>query len=166
MHFGTYEIGYGPIDPVDYITQPKGKLSPLTVDLEALGHWMRVQESSLHVNISYDSRSERVASLGLHSPIKVLAAAGDRYRVLLPDNRSGYIFADSVESLNETLEHQVISFSHAIKEAPREDAATVESICAGEEFSVLAKFEEFWFVKTQQGNRGWLQIPTALSTEM
>jgi len=166
LHFGTYEIGYGPIDPVDYITQPEGELSPLTADLEALGHWMRGQGSSLHVNISYDSHSERVASLGLHSPIKVLAAAGNRYRVLLPDNRSGYIFTDSVESLNETLEHQVISFSHAIKEAPREDAATVESIGTGEEFSVLAKFEEFWFVKTQQGNRGWLQIPTALSTEM
>jgi len=166
LHFGTYEIGYGPIDPVDYITQPKGKLSPLTADLEALGHWMRSQESSSHVNISYDSRSERITSLDLHSPMKVLAATGNRYRVLLPDNRTGYVFADSVESSSETLEHQTTSFSQNIIEAPRADAATIESIDAGEKFSVLAKFEEFWFVKTQQGSRGWLQIPTTLSTGM
>ena len=166
LHFGTYEIGYGPIDPVDYITQPKGNLSPLTADLEALGHWMRSQESSSHVNISYDTRSERITSLDLHSPMKVLAVTGNRYRVLLPDNRTGYVFADSVESSSETLEHQTTSFSQNIIEAPRADAATIESIGAGEEFSVLAKFEEFWFVKTQQGSRGWLQIPTTLSTGM
>jgi murein DD-endopeptidase MepM/ murein hydrolase activator NlpD len=166
LHFGTYEIGYGPINPIDYITQPKGELSPLTADLEALGHWMRAQGSSLHVNISYDLRSERISSLGLHSPMKVLAATGNRYRVLLPDNRSGYVFADSVESSNETLEHQTTPFSHAIREAPREDSAEIELIRAGDGFSVLARFNEYWLVETQQGNTGWLQIsPTSSDSE-
>lgn len=161
LHFGTYEMGYGPIDPIDYITHPKDEMSTLTADLEALGHWMRAQGSSLNVNISYHLRSERLASLGLHSAVKVLAATGNRYRILLPDNRSGYILADSVESSNETIEQHCTSFPYDIREAPRKDAATVASIGAGEEFSVLAKFEEFLFVKTQQGGRGWLQIPTA-----
>ena len=164
LHFGTYEIGYGPIDPIDYITQPKGKISTLTADLDALGHWMRAQRSPLIVNISYDLHSERIVSLDLHSPIKILAATGNRYRVLLPDNRSGYILADRVESSNGTLEQQTSSFLNDMRDAPREDAATIESIGAGEEFSVLAKFEEFLFVRTQQGNRGWLQIPSAPSS--
>jgi murein DD-endopeptidase MepM/ murein hydrolase activator NlpD len=164
LHFGTYEIGYGPIDPVDYITQPNGEISPLTADLEALGHWMRAQVLPLDVNISYDLSSERIASLDLHFPIKVLAASGNRYRVLLPDNRSGYVLADRVESSNETLEQQTTSFPKNIREAPREDAATVESIDAGEEFSVLAKYEEFWLVKTQQGSKGWMQIPVIPSS--
>ncbi|MGD9346852.1 MAG: M23 family metallopeptidase, partial [Candidatus Aminicenantes bacterium] len=148
LHFGTYEMGYGPIDPIHYITQPKGELSPLRADLGALGGWMRVQGSFLHVNISYDPRSDRIATLGLHSPIKVMAASGDRFRVELPDKKSGYVFAESVEYLHETLGVQSTSYTQTIKDSPKKDAATVESINAGEEFSVLAKFEDFWFVKT------------------
>lgn len=166
LHFGTYEIGYGPIDPSDYITPPRGELDPLTADLEALGLWMRTRGSSPHVYISNESSSEHIATLESHAPLKVLAATGSRYRVLLPDNRSGYVLADSMESLEETLEHQFTSFSQAIREAPREDAAPVESIAAGEEFSVLGRFEDFWLVKTQQGNTGWLEISTTASTEM
>jgi hypothetical protein len=120
---------------------------------------MRAQGSSLHVNISYNLRSNLIATLTPYSPIKVLAASGDRYRILLPDNRSGYVLADRVESLNETLEHHSTSFSHAIKDAPREDAATIESIGTGEVFSVLAKLEEFWLIKTQQDRTGWIQTP-------
>jgi len=164
LHFGTYEIGYGPIDPIDYITQHKGEILPLTADLDALGHWMRAQESPLNVNISYDLRSERIASLGLHSPMKVMAASGNKYRVLLPDDRSGYVLADSVESSNDTLEQKTSLFQNDLRDAPKEDAASVESIGAGEEFSVLAKFEEFWFVKTAEGRRGWLHIPTVPSS--
>lgn len=164
LHFGTYEIGYGPIDPMDYITQPKGELSPLTADQATLGHWMRAQKSSVPVNISYDLRSERIGSLSQHSPVKVLAASGDRYRVLLPEGRSGYVRADSMEPLTETLDLQTASLSQKIREAPRADAVVIESIGTGEEFSVLAKFEEFWLVKTPQGHRGWLEIPAAIST--
>jgi hypothetical protein len=125
---------------------------------------MRAQGSSLNVNISYDLRSERIASLGLHSPMKVMAASGNKYRVLLPDDRSGYVLADSVESSNDTLEQKTSLFQNDLRDAPKEDAASVESIGAGEEFSVLAKFEEFWFVKTQEGRRGWLHIPTVPSS--
>lgn len=164
LHFGTYEIGYGPIDPIDFITQTKGELPPLLADPEALGLWMRTQESSLHVNISYDPSSEQIAILDPHSPLKVLAATGDSYRVLLPDNRSGYILAGRVEPLSDTLERHAAAFPHAIREAPIEEAATIESIGAGEEFSVLAKFEEFWLVKTQQGSRGWIQIPEVVTS--
>jgi murein DD-endopeptidase MepM/ murein hydrolase activator NlpD len=166
LHFGTYEIGYGPIDPMNYITPPKGELSPLSADLDALGRWMRTQGLSSHVNISYNPQSDRIATLNPYSPVKVLAASGDRYRVALPDRKSGYILADRLETLNETLERHSTSMSHAVKEAPSEEAATIKSIGAGEEYSVLAKYEEYWLVKTQKGRTGWLQIPTALSTEM
>jgi hypothetical protein len=53
-----------------------------------------------------------------------------------------------------------------VKEAPHEDAAVIESVGAGEEYSVLAKYEEFWLVKTQRGSRGWLQMPTAVSSDI
>ena len=166
LHFGTYEIGYGPIDPLSYITKPKGELPSLTADIAPLGHWMRVRGSALNVNNSYDPQSDRIAALDLHSPVKVLAASGNRYRVLLPDRSSGCVFADRVESLNETLERHSPSFSHAIKDAPRADAATIESVDAGEEFAVLARHEEFWLVKTQQGSMGWIEVSTAASAEM
>ncbi|MCK4932293.1 MAG: M23 family metallopeptidase [Candidatus Aminicenantes bacterium] len=161
LHFGMYEIGYGPIDPIDYIIQPSGELSPLTADLGALGQWMRVQKSSLNVNISYESPSERIISLDSYSPMMVLAAAGKKYRVRLPNGKSGYIPASSVESIEQTLEHQAVSFSQPIKESPREDAAAIELVRAGERFSVLAKYREYWLVKTRQGNIGWLQVHEA-----
>ena len=61
---------------------------------------------------------------------------------------------------------QSTSFPKDVKDSPNKDAATVESINGGAEFWVLAEFEKFWLVKTQQGNLGWLQMPTEVSTEM
>jgi len=166
LHFGTYEIGHGAIDPYDYITQPKGERSPLAADLEALGHWMRVQGSPLNVNIPYGSASEQIKTLEPHSALKVLAAAGEDYRVLLPDGRFGYVPASQIEALNESLKNYAVPTDQFVIESPTADAAAIGSVNAGEGFSVLAKYEEYWLVKTQQGSTGWLQIPAAVSSDI
>ena len=97
--------------------------------------------------------------------MKVLAASGRLYRVLLPNGASGYVSANSVTSAEQTLQHQTAFDIQTIKDTPTEDAPTMEWINPGEEFFILAKYEEYWLVRTQQDRTGWLQIPHVQPSE-
>jgi hypothetical protein len=41
-----------------------------------------------------------------------------------------------------------------------EQAAIIEEINGGEEFSILGQFAGFWLVRTHKEKVGWLMIPT------
>ena len=47
----------------------------------------------------------------------------------------------------------------------QEEAADMELIDAGDEFSILGELEGYWLVRTQHGRTGWLQIPSEFSTQ-
>jgi hypothetical protein len=92
--------------------------------------------------------------------MKVLAAAGSMYRVLLPDGVSGYVPARSVEPLERALQEQTAFGTLAIMEIPEGNAATIEWVATGEEFAILGHYAEYWLVRTQNGSTGWLPIPS------
>ena len=81
------------------------------------------------------------------------------YRVLLPDGITGYIPARNVESISEHIELQEAHSYQAVKASPVEEAAAMELIDIGDEFSVLGEYDGYWLVRTQQGSTGWMQIP-------
>ena len=160
LHFGIYIQGSGAVDPYNFINKIDSEPPPVAADLEALGQWVRSKAPDTAVKSSIKSRSPKIASIDRFSPMKILAAAGRMYRVLLPDGITGYIPARNVESINETLELQEAHNHQAVKASPVKEAAAMELIDVGDEFSVLGEFEGYWLVRTQHGSTGWLQIPS------
>ena len=158
LHFAIYIRGTGAVDPYNFINKINSNPSPVASDLEVLGQWVRSKIRDASIKFSPKSRSPKIAAIDRFSPMKILAAAGRMYRVLLPDGITGYILARNVESIDETLELQEAHNHQAVKASPVEEAAAIELIDVGDEFSILAEFEGYWLVRTQHGSTGWLQI--------
>jgi hypothetical protein len=160
LHFGIYASGEGPVDPVNFIKEINSTPKEITADMTMLGRWARAKQSNVSLNASAASRSLKINRLNPHSAMKVQAASGNMYRILLPDGLSGYVPIHSIESVEETLEIQQADTIQEVKAAPMEQAIIVEEINGGEEFSILGQFDGYWLVRTHKENVGWLMIPT------
>lgn len=159
LHFGIYVRGEGPVDPVNFIKEINSTPEELTADTAMLGRWARAREPSVSLNASAGSRSLKLARLVSQSAMKVQAATGNMYRILLPDGLSGYVPSQSIESVEDILDIQRAEDVQEIKAAPMAQAAIVEKINGGEEFAVLGQFDGYWLVRTQKEKLGWLMIP-------
>jgi hypothetical protein len=160
LHFGIYASGEGPVDPVNFIKEINSTPKEITADMAMLGRWARAKQSNVSLNASAASRSLKITRLNPHSAMKVQAASGNMYRILLPDGLSGYVPIHSIESAEEKLEIQQADTMQEVKAAPMEQAIIVEEINGGEEFSILGQFDGYWLVRTHKENVGWLMIPT------
>lgn len=165
LHFGIYVRGEGPVDPVNFIKKINSTPKEITADLGVLGQWARSKQSPVTLKASATSRSLEIARLSPFSAMKVQAATGNAYRVLLPNGLSGYVPSHNIESITESLAMQQADWDHEVRAAPMERAAVVEKINGGEEFSVLGQFSGYWLVRVHQEKLGWLPIPTASGTE-
>lgn len=159
LHFSISKPGESWIDPHHWIVHSNRKPRVISADLNVLGKWVRSKAKGVSLKSISGDPLESNGALDRHSPLKVLAAVGKMYRVVSPDGVTGYIPSRSVEVVDEAVEHRTASHERAIKAVPTSDSATVKRVDKGERFLVLGKFREYWMVKTQTGNTGWIQIP-------
>jgi hypothetical protein len=158
LHFGIYASGEGPVDPVNFIKEINATPKEITADLAMLGRWARAKQSNVSLNASAVSQSLKITRLDSQLAMKVQAASGNMYRILLPDGLSGYVPFHSIESAEEILEIQQAEIEQKVKAAPMEQAVIVEEINGGEEFSILGQFDGYWLVRTIQERLGWVMI--------
>jgi len=158
LHFGIYVRGEGPVDPVNFIKKINSTPKEISADTELLGQWARSNQSRVSLKVSTTSRALEIARLSPHSAMKVQAAAGNAYRVILPDGLSGYVPARNIESIAQSLETQRADLIQEVRAAPRQQAAVVEKINGGEEFAVLGHYDGYMLVRTHKDKVGWLMI--------
>ncbi len=161
LHFGIYARGSGPVDPAPYITKIKDTPRSVSADLEMLGRWARSKESDISLRISASGNSDRIMSLNQYSPMRIQAAVYRWYRVLLPDGISGFVYEDSIEPIDESLENLQALANQEVRETPFLNAPAKEVLENGDMFAVLGSYEGYWLVRTSQGKTGWMSIPSA-----
>jgi hypothetical protein len=159
LHFGIYVRGEGPVDPVNFIKKINSMPEEIKADTEILGQWARSNQSLVSLKATAASRSLKITRLNPHTAMKIQAAAGDDYRVLLPDGLSGYVPARQIELASESLEIQQADTPYEVKTAPNEYATVVEKINGGDEFDILGHYDGYMLVRTHQEKVGWLMIP-------
>ncbi len=165
LHFGVYMRPGGAVDPYHFITGTNDRPPPVSAALDLLGDWGRSTVRDVSLRASPGSRSRQLTFLDEGSLMKVLAASGSKYRVLLPDGLAGYLPAGGVEAVAVSLENHRSQWAQEVKEAPRGEAATKEVLQAGDEFRVLGRYAESWFIQTKSGRRGWIPTPGEMAEE-
>ena len=93
--------------------------------------------------------------------MKIQAAVYKWYRILLPDGTSGFVYEDSIEPIHTSLENLEAFANQEVRETPFLNAPAKEVLENGDMFAILGSYEEFWLVRTSQGNTGWMSIPSA-----
>lgn len=156
LHFGIYRRGEGPVDPDPFIRRPRGTLAERTADAARLGSWVRMENSGIRLREGPSRRAAVREELQEHTPLRVLGASGDWYRVRLPDGGSGFVAARLTESVEGALETRVASGAEAVQSAPDARAPVMAELPAGAEVGVLGRFGDYLYVRAPSGHVGWM----------
>lgn len=102
LHFGLYRRG--PIDPFPFIIQPVGVLPEVTADLTLLGDRVVPANDGIRLRAAPGRRGSILQELNRTTPLRVTGAAGEWFRVRLPDGTNGYVAARLMEAAGDNAE--------------------------------------------------------------
>jgi murein DD-endopeptidase MepM/ murein hydrolase activator NlpD len=151
LHFGIYRRGEGPVDPVSFIEPQPVQPPPLRLDTGSLGEWGRTT-AEIDARLS-EGTEERLPAQTL---LKLLGAAGRRYRFMTPDGRSGTLTGSVIESATEPLRTRVRPDDAPLLDAPSSFGLTAGRASPGDTLQILGRFGEYLYVESPAGLRGWL----------
>jgi murein DD-endopeptidase MepM/ murein hydrolase activator NlpD len=156
LHFGVYSRG--PTDPYWFVHQPGGSIPRLTADTARLGVWARTAAAGTLLRRSPTSEADgrRPAELARHTPVRVIAAMGDLYRVRLPDGESGFIGARQLESLDGAIDVAIAAGPTRIRIRPNLLADVLDETAPGDRLAVLGRYGEYLLVRPTEGRDGWI----------
>jgi len=156
LHFGLYRRGEGPVDPFPFIVPVTTPTPTLTADIGRLGSWVRVNTDGIRLRANPSLRANVLGELERHTPMRVLAGAGDYFRVRLPDGTQGYIAARLTEPVDRPVAAEFAAATQDVRAGPRGDAPVVAIFVAGDEVPVLGRFGGYLYVRAPDGQNGWV----------
>jgi hypothetical protein len=161
LHFGLYRSGEGAVDPIPFLDPPRAALAELTVDLERLGTWVRLQSESTQLRAAPDSDAPVLRDLERFTAVRVLGGSGEYFRVRLADGRNGYVAARLTEPVDEPFSYQLAAGGESVRMRPQPGAPLVVMLDASAELPVLGRHDGYLYVRTPRGHVGWLSAPSA-----
>jgi murein DD-endopeptidase MepM/ murein hydrolase activator NlpD len=96
LHFGIYAQGEGPIDPDPFLRAPRQRPARQRADPGMAGSVAEVGDGGSPLRAGPSGDAAEVALLPEGTPLRVWAAAGDRYRITLEDGTPGFVSFDRV----------------------------------------------------------------------
>jgi murein DD-endopeptidase MepM/ murein hydrolase activator NlpD len=156
LHFGVYRRGEGPVDPYWFVYKPRGVLPRLAADTSLLGDWARTQRDGILLRASPDASADTLATLPVHTALRVIGAVGSWFRVQLPDGSSGYLTSRFAEPAARAVRTASPAASSPVLAAPQVTAEIVTELAAGDPVPVLGRFGDFLLVRAPDGRAGWL----------
>ena len=157
LHFGIYRRGRGPMDPLPFVEPAPGPPRPPALPLTDLGRWRRVAAADARLRAAPTGEAAVVATMDAGVPVRVLAVAGDWYRVRLPDGRQGFV-AGRLTEPPLTIRRDPVADGAAIRERPHSASARIAALPPGDTVDVLGRFGDFLLVRAS-GREAWLDAP-------
>jgi murein DD-endopeptidase MepM/ murein hydrolase activator NlpD len=158
LHFGVYRRGEGPVDPWWFVYRPRGDVPRLIADTSRLGEWIRAPGERTMLRFSPSLRADTVAVLPRHTAMRVLSAAGEWYRVRLPNGTTGFISARLTEPADNAVHVATLTGSGHVLSRPEIafDVEVMALLTPGDSLDVLARFGDFLMVRSVGGLAGWV----------
>jgi murein DD-endopeptidase MepM/ murein hydrolase activator NlpD len=162
LHFSVYPAYGRPVDPLPFVDTKGTRPPAVTAPTRRLGEWVRVTTRQATLRQSPEGTGVLLKNLDKNTLAWVQGATRNQYRVTLPDGTAGYLAASQVQGLTSRVRKQKLAVPTPLLPTPaRADAGTlVDSLAqlpANASVDVLGRFNDFEYVETGTGQRGWLQ---------
>lgn len=157
LHFGIYTAG-GAVDPLPFIKTDKQEAPAITASLDLLSANARntVPTTLRNGPLKNSPASDKLPA---NQAMRVIAAAGDWYRVVLPDKQEGFVESRALTS--KPYRKFITTRTTSLLDAPDSGAAAKSTIPPGESVSVVGIFKDYYFIQSTTYT-GWLE---AISTK-
>jgi peptidoglycan LD-endopeptidase LytH len=154
LHFGIY-TNSGAIDPLPFIDPLIPQVPNINVNLERLNTTMRTSGRS--VALAANQQFEDVQPLKQSTVVRILAAAGNTYKVALPNGKFGYVAGRSLVDAKPLSTRKITGGAQSLFDQPSATAGIKANLPVGQTVSVLGSFEDFVLVSTTENNVGWIK---------
>lgn len=162
LHFGIY--AGGPIDPLPFVAADQLEPKPPGVTLP-LGGLARVRPARIDLLSGSVGKATRLGTLQRGTMVAVFGAASTRIRVELPDGSHGYLPRDSLVEADTPLQRPRVSAGGVLRQRPLDTATPLGEIAAAQQIEVFGHFGDYDFVRTSNGQTGWLRRAAATGTD-
>ena len=153
LHFGIYQRGSK--DPINYIRILEAAPPAPPLDTALMAKAFKVTASQLNLRSGPGDKHEALAQLKKNTYVRIIGHSGDWYRIALPDQREGFISKKGAAPIDKISTVQLAEPTPLLSEA-HADAVPVAYLPAPNTLEVLAHFEGYNFVKTEDGVFGWV----------
>ena len=150
LHFGIYASG-GAIDPFPFVNPDVKMPANITAPGNNIGKLLRAEgkQSKLYVELNGPS-----ITLDQYMLMQVEAATADWYKIRLPDGRLGLVKSNQADALTE-LRKLSWKQDRQVYDMPDSVAARMTTVKAGNAVSVLAAFNDYYYIRTAEVT-GWM----------
>jgi peptidoglycan LD-endopeptidase LytH len=156
LHFGIYTFGEGAVDPLPFVRvgtgPPRQTLAPGTL----LGDSVRISTSRGLLRAAPNGDAPIVRELPRYQPLTVLGGTSEWLRVGLPSGVVGYVAGGSFEPIRQVIRTETLPAATPLLDEAHPQAAIMRYLPAQSGVRVLAQLPNFWLIRTQQGQTGWL----------
>ncbi len=153
LHFGIYQRGSK--DPLHYLQQMEEVVDRAPLDTTFQSQVFSVTASQLNLRTGPGQKHEVRRVLKKHDYLKVVGQSGSWYRVVLPDKMQGFLSRSMVKPAEDGADYQLVSSGTLLSDVFA-GAVPVRYLPDTTAVKILARYEQFAFVKTEEGEVGWL----------
>lgn len=154
LHFGIYQ--QTSFDPVHFIQTLGDRVEATPWDTTIREFDYKVFAKKISLKSGPGQRYNDITTLTKGTYLQIVALSDCWYRVQLPDGRNGFVAKTKILPIRSGTHVQIKESATVLSEAS-DDAIALQHVKSGT-VEVLATFEKFKFVRTQQGIIGWLNI--------
>lgn len=157
LHFGVYRRGEGPVDPYWFVYRPRGVPARIVADTTRLGRWIRPSVARATLRRAPSIAADTVGPLGPHSAMLVVSAAGEWYRVRMPDGATGFVSARLTELAERAIATLPAGSTILDRPATTHGVSNVVAVVTERDtVGVVGRFGEFVLVRSNRGIAGWV----------
>ncbi|HYF32576.1 MAG TPA: M23 family metallopeptidase [Chitinophagaceae bacterium] len=152
LHFGIYGPG-GAVDPFPFVNPTVRIPANVTAPVSNVGKFVRAENRQAKLYAALNGPS---ISLDQHVLMQVEAATADWYKIRLPDGRLGLLKSNQADALTEI---RKLSWKEdrEVFDMPDSLAARKTTIKGGTAISVLAAFNDYYYIRTPADVVGWIK---------
>ena len=153
LHFGIYQSGSK--DPLYYIHKIEDAIASLPVDTGFQQQPLKIHPVKASLMAGPSAKLPVRTALERDTYVTVIGQSTDWYRVSLPDASQGYLMKKQLVPLSGGKPSR-LDTAKVLMSAIRPDAIPVAILEENTAVEVLARFQDYNFVRTAGGKAGWL----------
>jgi len=155
LHFGIY-TNEGAVNPLTFVAPITKKAEPILASLKNLNATVRTESKNTKLYESPSEKSMLKEALPEGTALLVDAAAGNYYKVTLPNGQTGFLNSKTVDAMNKPLRKLTLKTQQPLYNQPDTVSPKKLVLTAGKPVNILAGFENFYLVEDGT-ETGWVR---------
>lgn len=156
LHFGIYQ--HGSKDPIDYIRSLDRIVTISEGDTSFEPQEYKVKSMQAMLRSGPSEKYNAKKNLPEKSYLRIVGQSQEWYHVVLPDKKQGFVAKNLVGPIEIKGSVMELMDESVLLSEPHYEAAPIAYIKRFTKVFLLAKFEQFAYIRTKKGIEGWVAI--------